>query len=138
MFAPGGVLARGGIDALRHAATGPAVGLVEWLRPDADARRLGASRARDIVANALLPTLTLDGEQREDPSVLPHVVRLARELPAPSDRRVRAYAKAGIRAAHALDALGIHALADGLCAEGRCARCAVGQRLAPALSGESG
>lgn len=140
LIAPGGVLARGGLDELRASLHRPASALVDWLRRPAegDAPRLGASRARDIVVNALLPVLLLDAEAREAPGVAERVAELARGLPAPNDRVLRDFAAAGIAATTALDALGLHALADDLCAEGRCARCAIGQRLAPALLRETG
>ena len=140
LVAPGGVLARGGLDALRAALDRPVGERVGALRRPAEgpSPRLGAARARDVVLNALLPVALLDAEQREAPGAADRVAELAMALPAPSDRTVRAYAQAGLAVRSALEALGVHALADRLCAEGRCARCAIGQRLAPALSGESG
>ena len=139
LLARDGVLARGGLDALRSYLTRPAADLVEWLRrpPPDGAPRLGAARARDVVVNALLPVLLLDHDTREPAGPPSAVWELARAVPAPSDRVLRAYGSAGVQARSALDALGVHALADDLCAEGRCARCAIGRRLAPGLLRET-
>ena len=134
LFEPGRLLGRDGLARSRELATVPE--LVDWLRvPPADhGQRLGRARAAAVVTNALLPVWLLDGEQRGDASVPAHVRRVARALPVRPDRVTRAYADAGIAAASALEALGVHQLADALCDEGRCARCALGRRLAPGLA----
>ena len=133
LLAPGGLLGR---DGVHHALTlGDAVGLVDWIRgPEGVGHRLGAGRARDVVVNAVLPVLLLLGEQRGEPGVADTVFRIAEALAAPADRHVRAYGRAGVRAADALAALGVHELRETLCAEGRCARCPVGLALAPGLA----
>ena len=132
LLAPDRLLGRDGLARSRDLDDLPA--LVEWLRVPAARGRLGAARARDIVANAVLPVWLLDGEQREDAGAVERVTRFARAMSAPSDRVLRAYADAGVQSSSALAALGVHQLAASLCAEGRCARCAIGREIAPALA----
>ena len=75
----------------------------------------------------------LDAEQREDPGAEGAVLDLYRSIPTSEDHVTRAFAEAGFRPRSAVEAQGVQQLARSYCQEGRCARCAIGRALYPAL-----
>ncbi|OZC04588.1 hypothetical protein BSZ36_04470 [Rubricoccus marinus] len=122
-------------DAL--AAEQPVQALRERIRAQAveNVPGIGASRADVILANAVLPVLYLDAELREDHAAEAHVLAALDALPPESDRITRAFEEAGLEPTSALISQGMHQLAEAYCEEGRCARCAIGVQLYPALAG---
>ena len=108
---------------------------MESLRPETPdgSSRLGEARAVRVLADAVLPVLLLDAEQREDPAREAAVLDAYDSLPAAADRITRPFADLGLRPRSAAEAQGVHQLARGYCEEGRCARCAIGRALYPAL-----
>ena len=95
---------------------------------------IGASRADVILVNAVLPVLYLDAEIREEQAAEAQVVAALDALPPENDRITRAFADAGLKPASALASQGVHQLAEAYCDRGRCARCAIGVHLYPALA----
>jgi len=135
-LAPGGPLGRDAIEALADAVARGADAALALLRvptPDG-APALGANRAARVLADAVLPVLLLDAEQREDPAREAAVVEAYATLPFVTDRITRRFADAGLRPRSAAEAQGAHQLARAYCDEGRCARCAIGRALYPALA----
>ncbi len=137
LLAPGGVLRSDPVACLSDALASGTDALIDALRADplADAPRLGHPRAERLLADAVLPVLFLEAEQREDPALEVAVGEAYDALAAPSDRIVRSFEAAGYEPASALEAQGLHQLARTFCDEGRCARCAVGAALYPGLAG---
>ena len=118
-----------GVQCSAHAA-------LDLLRPPTpdDAAPLGQTRASRVLIDAVLPILLLDADQRGDLELEAAVFDVYRSLPSPSDRIVRKFAEAGLRARSAAQAQGIHQLVRSYCTEGRCARCAIGRAIYPALA----
>ena len=126
------------VDAVDRLADAVLLGLdeaLEALRPEPPdgSPRLGASRASQVLADAVLPVLLLDAEQREDPAREGAVLDAYDALRPVSDRITRRFAAAGLEPRTAAEAQGVHQLARAYCDEGRCARCAIGRALYPAL-----
>lgn len=136
LLAPGGALHADAVPALAEALTHGPADVLDRLRtpPADDSPRLGLDRARAVLVNAVLPVLALDAELRGDIELDERVVAALDVLPAASDRVTRRFAEAGFAPRSALDAHGLHGLARDFCDEGRCAQCAIGQRLYPALA----
>lgn len=134
-LAPGGPLRHDPVEALAEALAAGVEVAVERLRPDTPdgSSRLGEARAVRVLTDAVLPVLLLDAEQREDPAREAAVLDAYDRLPAATDRVTRPFADLGLRPRSAAEAQGVHQLARGYCEEGRCARCAVGRALYPAL-----
>lgn len=109
--------------------------LVEWLRPrpPGETARLGATRARRVVSDAVLPVLWLYAEQEGSGRLEDAILRAYDALPTASDRIIDAFRSAGLGAQSAREAQGLHQLARRYCDEGRCARCAIGRVLFPSL-----
>lgn len=99
-----------------------------------EAPPVGRSRAVRIVENAVLPVLLLDARLREDPGAVECAHRVAKVLPAESDRVTRRFSDLGSPPRSALEAQGQHQLQRTLCEDGGCARCPIGRALYPALS----
>ena len=135
-LAPGGVLRSDAVAHLADALAGGLEATFDALRSDPPdgSRPLGLSRATRVLADAVLPVLLLDAEQREDPALETAVLDAYASLPAEADRITRRFADAGLKPKSAAEAQGVHQLARAYCDEGRCARCAVGQALYPALA----
>ena len=135
LLGPGGVLRSDPVARFAEAVATGAAAVTRLLRPDplADAPRLGLARAERIVSDAVLPVLLLDAEQREDPALESAVLNLHDHLAAATDRITRSFGRAGFQPSSALETQGLHHLARHYCQEGRCARCAVGTSLYPAL-----
>ena len=138
LLGPGGLLRETPLAALRETLLGPdpAAGLLAALReaPASGVPAIGRARARTVLVNAVLPALALDAEMAEDPTVEPRVLDVLDALPPEADRVTRAFAEAGLKPKTALETQGTHHLAAAYCDEGRCARCAIGQRLFPGLA----
>ena len=134
-LAPGGPFRAEPVAALAEAMEGGPRAAIDHLRaPTPDGGPvLGATRAARVLVDAVLPVLLLDALQRESPARETAVLDTFAALPAASDRVVRQFADAGLAARSALEAQGVHQLARAYCDEGRCARCAIGQALYPAL-----
>ena len=135
LLAPGGALRADGVDGLAEALAGGLDAALSRLRtptPDGSPP-LGRARAQTVLADAVLPVLLLAAEQREDPGLEAAVFSALDALPAASDRVTRRFAETGFQARSAREAQGLHQLARSYCDEGRCARCAVGLALYPAL-----
>ncbi|WP_420454066.1 DUF2851 family protein [Rubrivirga sp.] len=134
-LAPGGPLRRDAVntlaDALRH-GTDAALDRLRPPPPDGSPA-LGRTRATRVLADAVLPVLLLDAEQREAPDRQAAVLDAYGALPAVPDHVTRRFADLGLTPRSAAEAQGVHQLARAYCEEGRCARCAVGQALYPAL-----
>ncbi len=134
-LAPGGPLRRDAVDTLAEALAAGTDAALDRLRPappDGSAP-LGRTRAVRVLADAVLPVLLLDAEQREAPDRETAVLDAYDALPASSDHVTRRFADLGLRPRSAAEAQGVHQLARAYCHEGRCARCAVGRALYPAL-----
>ncbi len=118
------------------ALTAPVKALRDLIRqkPVPDVPAIGAARADVILANAVLPVLYLDAELREDPAAEALVLGALDALPSEKNRVTRAFADAGLQPRSALASQGAHQLAEAYCEEGRCARCAIGTQLYPALA----
>ena len=135
-LAPGGPFRRDAVAELAEAVEAGHRAALDRLRatpPDGSAP-LGAARAARVLADAVLPVLLVDAEQREAPGLAAAVGEVFAALPPASDRVVRQFADAGLRPRSAAEVQGAHQLARAYCDEGRCARCAIGQALYPALA----
>ena len=135
-LAPGGVLRSDPVAALADAlgdGVGAALDALRTETPDG-MPSLGRPRATRVLADAVLPVLLLDAEQRESPALEAAVLDAYDTLPADADRVTRRFADAGLAPKTAVEAQGVHRLARDYCDEGRCARCAVGRALYPALA----
>ncbi|MEM1057493.1 MAG: DUF2851 family protein [Bacteroidota bacterium] len=132
-----GLLHRDGLDRLRAGlgAPEPLRAMRSLLRelPVLGVGGIGRARTDVILTNAILPILFLDAEMREDLAVESQVLAVLDELPPEDDHVTREFAEAGLRPESALESQGMHRLASAYCEEGRCARCAIGTRLYPAL-----
>ena len=136
-LAPGGVLHSDGVSALSDALTSGLEGTLDALRPDPEGgHRLGAARASRVLTDAVLPVLLVDAELREDHGLEGAVLDAYDALPSADDHVVRPFVDAGFRPRSATEAQGVHRLARDFCDEGRCARCAIGRALYPALAAE--
>lgn len=134
-LAPGGPLRRDGVGALADALLEGVPQAIESLRPrPAAGGRLGIPRATRVLVDAVLPILLVDAEQRLDLRLEAAVLDAYRSLPAADDAVVRQFAAAELAPASALEAQGLHQLKGAYCDDGRCARCAIGQALYPALA----
>ncbi len=135
LLAPGGVLRSDPVAQLAEATHCGVDALAGRLRPDplGDAPRLGKARAHRVIADAVLPVLFLDAEQREDPALESAVLEVYDDVSASTDRVTRAFEQVGVHPTSAREAQGLQHLARAYCDEGRCARCAIGTRLYPAL-----
>lgn len=136
LLAPGGVLRTEPVARLGGALGRSTEAALALLRADPlpDTDRLGAARAARVLADAVLPVLLLDSEQREDPALEAAVFDAFDALAASVDHVTRAFSEAGFEAATALETQGVHQLARAYCDDGRCARCAVGRTLYPGLA----
>ncbi len=135
-LAPGGILRSDPVARLADALADGLDRTLAALRSDPPdgSPRLGLPRATRVLADAVLPILLLDAEQREDPALETAVLDAYAALPAEADRITRRFDAAGLRPKTAVEAQGVHQLARAYCDEGRCARCAIGQALYPALA----
>lgn len=134
-LSPGGVLRGDGLAVLADALTLGLEDALDALRPDIeDGHRLGATRAARVLADAVLPVLLVEAELREDPALEAAVLEAYDALPATDDHVVRRFTDVGLKPKTASEAQGVHQLARTYCDEGRCARCAIGQTLYPALA----
>ena len=134
-LAPAGPLRLDAVATLGEAARAgldPVLTLLRPAPPDGSAP-MGRTRAVRVLADAVLPVLLLDAEQREDPGAEGAVLDLYRSIPTSEDHVTRAFAEAGFRPRSAVEAQGVQQLARSYCQEGRCARCAIGRALYPAL-----
>ncbi|MEM6327074.1 MAG: DUF2851 family protein [Bacteroidota bacterium] len=75
-------------------------------------RGLGRERADAVLTNAVLPTLFLDAEMREDLGASSRVLAVLDALPPENDRITRAFTEAGLEAATRLESQGLHHLAE--------------------------
>ena len=134
-LAPGGPLRSDPVARLAEAAGLGRDAAVDVLRPEPPdgSARLGRPRALRVLADAVVPVLLLDAEQREDPALDAAALDLFGALPAATDRVTRRFADAGLTPQSATETQGMHHLARHYCDEGRCARCAIGRALYPAL-----
>ncbi|PAP78757.1 hypothetical protein BSZ37_11620 [Rubrivirga marina] len=134
-LAPGGPLRHDPVETLTEALADGVETATDLLRaetPDGSSR-LGDARAVRVLVDAVLPVLLLDAEQREDPAREAVVLDAYDRLPASPDRITRRFAELGLRPRTAAEAQGVHQLVRAYCEEGRCARCAIGRALYPAL-----
>lgn len=90
---------------------------------------IGRERADVLIADAALPVLLLDAEQRGDHDQGARVLAALGRLPAASDGVTRLYEAAGLIPADAVEAQGLHGLHRDYCAAGRCLACEIGQQL---------
>ena len=135
-LAPGGVLHRDGLATLADALSRGLGDVLDAVRPDLEGgHRLGATRAARVLSDAVLPVLLVDAELRDDHDLEGAVLDAYGALPAGDDHVVRRFKDAGLTPRSAAETQGVHHLARAYCDEGRCARCAVGQALYPALAG---
>ena len=135
-LAPGGPFRRDPVAELAEAVEAGYRAALDRLRaepPDGSAR-LGEARAARVLADAVLPVLLVDAEQREAPGLAAAVDRAFAALPPASDHVTRLFADAGLRPRSAAEVQGAHQLARAYCDEGRCARCAIGRALYPGLA----
>ena len=134
-LAPRGPLRADPVATLTEAARLGRDAATDLLRPDPPdgSARLGTPRAVRVLADAVIPVLLLDAEQREDPDREARALDLFDALPAATDRITRRFADAGFKPRSATETQGVHQLARDYCDEGRCARCAIGRALYPAL-----
>ncbi len=125
-----------GVATMAQAVGASAAAALDVLRPATPDGTpvLGRTRAARVLVDAVLPVLLLDADQRDDRDLEAAVYRAYRSLPAPTDRIVREFAQAGLAARSASEAQGVHHLARRYCDEGRCARCAIGRAIYPALA----
>ncbi|WP_412062733.1 DUF2851 family protein [Rubrivirga sp. IMCC45206] len=135
-LAPVGPLRRHAVDALAEALAVSTRAALDRLRPPTPdgTPALGRTRATRVLADAALPVLLLDAELRESPAREAAVLSAYHALPPVADRVTRRFAEAGLAPKSAAQAQGAHRLARDFCDEGRCARCAIGQALYPALA----
>ena len=133
---PGGPFHLDPVATLADAVRSGAAAALDVLRPPTPdgTPPLGRTRAARALVDAVLPVLLLDADQRDDRELEQAVLDAYRSLPAPTDRVVRQFAVAGLAARSAAQAQGVHQLARAYCDEGRCARCAIGRDLYPALA----
>ncbi|MFN3596307.1 MAG: DUF2851 family protein [Rubricoccaceae bacterium] len=125
---------------LRHDPLGRLHAALHAERPVAALRRLlqppgrpapGRARVDVLLAGAVLPSLLLEAEQREDAHAERAIVATLAALPPEADTVTARFAAAGYAARSLLDTQGLHQLAQHFCDEGRCARCAIGRTLYP-------
>ncbi len=90
---------------------------------------LGASRRDTLLINAVVPTLLLDADLRDDDSQARATREVIRSLPPSSDAVVRRFEDLGAEPQSAYEAQGLHHLYRAYCTEGRCLDCAIGQHL---------
>ena len=135
-LAPGGPFRTHAVYALAEALATSTRAALDRLRPPTPAGTpaLGRTRAVRVLADAALPVLLLDAELRESPAREEAVLSAYHALPPIADRVTRRFAEAGLKPKTAAQAQGAHRLARDFCDEGRCARCAIGQALYPALA----
>lgn len=96
---------------------------------------LGRPRTDVALLNAVLPALLLDAEIREDHGAEAEVLAVLDALPPEANHITRAFSEEGLEPSTALESQGAYQLAGAYCDEGHCGRCAIGQRLYPALAG---
>ena len=135
-LAPSGPFRRDPVATLAEAVEAGHRAALDRLRadpPDGSAR-LGLARAARVLADAVLPVLLVDAEQREAPGLAAAVDEVFAALPPATDRVTRQFADAGLRPRSAAEVQGAHQLARAYCDEGRCARCAIGRTLYPGLA----
>ena len=135
-LAPGGPFHLDPVATLADAVRAGAPQALDVLRPPTpdETPALGRTRAARVLVDAILPVLLLDADQRDDRDLEATVHEVYRSLPAPTDRIVRQFGEVGLKARSAAQAQGVHHLARAYCDEGRCARCAIGRHLYPALA----
>jgi hypothetical protein len=90
---------------------------------------LGASRRNTLLVNAVVPTLLLDADRRNDRAQAAAALDVLRSLSAPRDRVVRRFRDLGTDAQNAFEAQGLHQLYREYCTEGGCLDCRIGQHL---------
>ncbi|MGB3542369.1 DUF2851 family protein [Rubrivirga sp.] len=137
-LSPAGVLRTDGIATLAESLSHSIEDALTALRPDLEdgnGHRLGATRATRVLTDAVLPVLMVDAELRDDHDLEDAVLRAYAALPAGDDHVMRRFGDAGLKPRTAVEAQGAHHLARSYCDEGRCARCAIGRTLYPALAG---
>jgi hypothetical protein len=90
---------------------------------------LGPSRRDTLLVNAVVPTLLLDAERRNDIAQADAAMDVLRSLSASRDTVVRRFQDLGTRADSAFEAQGMHQLYRAYCTEGGCLDCQIGQHL---------
>ena len=134
-LAPGGPFRHDPVTALADVLRGPMRQAIDWLRPASleGESRLGTSRATRVWVDAVLPVLVLDAELRDDAELEEALLGFHARLPGGSDRITRHFEDVGLRLRSAAEVQGGHQLVRRYCDDGRCARCAIGRALYPAL-----
>ena len=90
---------------------------------------LGPARRRVLIVNAVVPTLLLDADRRDDDAQADAAMEVLRTLPASTDSVTRRFEALGTEAQSAFEAQGLHQLYREYCVAGGCLQCAVGQSL---------
>ncbi len=90
---------------------------------------LGPSRRDTLLVNAVVPTLLLDADRRDDPAQADAALDVLRSLSPSSDTVVRRFHDLGTAAQSAFEAQGLHQLYREYCTEGGCLECRIGQHL---------
>ncbi len=90
---------------------------------------LGPSRRDTLLINAVVPTLLLDAEHRDDAEQAEAALDVLQTLSASRDKVVRRFQDLGTRAESAFEAQGLHQLYREYCTEGGCLDCQIGQHL---------
>lgn len=90
---------------------------------------LGASRRETLLVNAVIPTLLLDADRRNDDAQADAAIEVLRTLSAPQDKVIRRFHELGTSARTAFEAQGMHQLYRQYCTKGGCLECEIGQSL---------
>ncbi len=90
---------------------------------------LGPSRRDTLLVNAVLPTLLLDADRREDAAQADAAFDVIRSLSPSRDTVVRRFRDLGTPAQSAFEAQGQHQLYRKYCTTGGCLECRIGQHL---------
>ena len=90
---------------------------------------LGPSRRNTLIVNAVVPTLLLDADRRDDTAQAEDALDVLRTLSASRDKVVRRFHDLGTTAQSAFEAQGLHQLYREYCTEGGCLECRIGQHL---------
>lgn len=90
---------------------------------------LGASRREKLLVNAVIPTLLLDADRRNDAAQADTAIDVLQSLSASRDKVVRKFRDLGTAARTAFEAQGMHQLYREYCTEGGCLECEIGRSL---------
>ncbi|MEM0962133.1 MAG: DUF2851 family protein [Bacteroidota bacterium] len=125
-LSPGGPFRSDGLTVLSEALRAGVDDALDVLRvdPPAGHHRLGQSRAQQVLIDAVLPVLLVHSEHEEDNPLADQVIAAYRALPGPDDRVIRSFEASGFVPGSALEAQGLHQLAEGRCDDSDCSRCA--------------